>query len=208
MKARRGTTARRNPWLRLAALTLAAGLFLLGYYWGNRYKQPDIPQVQSAILLRPSLHLPDFQALDYRGADLDLTRLKRRWTLLLAGSLDNPGTAQGLAQLNRIHNRLAAHPDIQQGLHPLLLSSAPDRDTAERLEQTVLAYNPAMNAAAGNPEALAGLFSALGVAQAPDTEPALYLLDPEARALAVFTSNGDPATIARDLGAIMTATPP
>jgi cytochrome oxidase Cu insertion factor (SCO1/SenC/PrrC family) len=192
--------------LRLAALSLAAGLFVLGYFWGNRYKQPEPPEVQSAILLRPALHLPDFQALDYQGTELDLAALEGRWTLLLAGRLDDPGTARGLVHLTRVYNRLAAHPGIQRELRILLLSPEPEMDTAERLQDTVFSYNPEMNAAAGEPAALAGLFAALGVADSANDVPTLYLLDTQVQALAVFNGSDDPASIASDLRSIQEAT--
>ena len=199
---------RRNPWLRLAIFSLAASLFVLGYWWGNQYKKPDTPQVSSAILLRPALHLPDYQAIDYRGNDIGLASLEGHWALLLAGQLSDPGIRQGLVQLTRIYNRLAVHPAIQRDLKLLLLSPNPLVDTPERLRDTVHAYNPDLNAAAGRPEDLAGLFAALGVDDTTADDPALYLLDPQGRALAVFTTNDDPATIAEDLRAIQEAHPP
>ena len=199
---------RRNPWLRLAIFSLAASLFVLGYWWGNQYKKPETPEVQTAILLRPALHLPDFLARDYRGKDLNLAALEGRWTLLLSGRLDDSGTGRGLVHLTRIYNRLAAYPDAQRELLLLLLSSDPLNDTPERLRETIYAYNPQMNAAAGEPGALSGLFAALGVSDAATADPALYLLDPKARAVAVFTTSDDPATIADDLRAIQEANPP
>ncbi len=198
---------RRNPWLRLAFLSLAAVLFVFGYLWGNRYKQPEVPEVHSAILLRPALHLPDFQARDYRGAEVKLSTLHGRWTLLLAGQLDDPGTGRGLVHLTRVYNRLAARPDVQKDLRLLLLSPAPGRDGPDRLQDTVFSYNPDMDAATGEPEALAGLFAALGITAATDSDSTLYLLDPQGRAVAVFTNNDDPASIAEDLRAIQEATP-
>ncbi len=198
---------RRNPWLRLAIFSLAGGLFLLGYWWGNQYKTPGTTPLRSAVLLRPALHLPDFQARDHRGGELNLAALRGRWTLLLAGPLDGAGTQQALAQMTRIHNRLAEQPERQRDLRMLLLSPLPARDTPGRLRDAIRAYNPAMHAAAGEPAALAGLFGALGITDAASGTPSLYLLDAEARALAVFTASDDPATIAADLRAIQETTP-
>jgi len=198
--------ARRNPWLRLAVFSLAAGLFALGYWWGNRYKQPETPEVHNAILLRPALHLPDFRARDYRNTEVNLGTLRGRWTLLLAGRLDDPGTPRGLVHLTRIYNRLAAQPDLQRELRILLLSPTPGTDGPRRLQDTVFSYNPGMDAAAGDPGDLAGLFAALGVDESTDGDPALYLLDPETRVQAVFTIRDDPAGIAADLREIQQKT--
>ncbi len=198
---------RRNPWLRLAIFSLAASLFLVGYWWGNQYKQPETPRVDSAVLLRPTLHLPDFRATDHHGNDIGLTSFAGHWVLLLPARLAGPHTERGLTHLTRIYNRLAAYPKVQRKLKLVLLSPAPLADTRERLRDIVHAYNPNMDAAAGKPDDLAGLFAALGIDAAGNDNPALYLLDPQGRALAVFTTRDNPATIADDLRAIQEATP-
>jgi len=196
-----GRYARRSPWLRLAFLVLAVVLFAAGYYWGNQYKKPETAQVEAAILLRMAMPLPDFEALDHTGERISNTTLQANWGLLLIGALDTQDTRAGLALMNRVYNRLAAWPELQQALRPLLISPHADRDTPELLQQTVQAYNPGMLAASADSATLAGLQSALHA----ESRSNLYLLDPQVRIQAMFTLDTDPATIARDIVAIHAA---
>lgn len=203
---------RRSPWLRLGVFAAVAGLFLLSYYWGNQYRRPELSEVDTAILLRPPLPLPEFRATDFTGQVLGRDRLRGHWGLLLVGATDAPATRRGLAQLSRIHNRLGEYPELQEALRPLLISPDPKKDTLDRLRDTAHAYNPAMSAARGAETDLRELLAVLGVpSAAEDTDPhrpaALYLLDPEVRVLALFTADQDPAAVARDIRLILEAAP-
>lgn len=188
----------------------ATGLFLLGYYWGNLYQRPELSEVETAILLRPPLPLPEFHATDSSGRPLGIERLNGQWHLLLVGASDEPATRRGLAQLSRIHNRLGEHPAVQEALRPLLLSPDPERDTEERLLDTIQAYNPAMVAAHGTKTELQELLEALGIPSTteetgPQRPVALYLLDPQVRLAALFTADQHPAAVAHDLRLIVEA---
>ena len=196
---------RRSPWLRLALFSAAAGLFLLGYYWGNQYKRPDLSGVETAILLRPSLQLPPFNATDQFGQPLTQERLLEHWSLLLIGSTGSQTTRAGLSLITRIFNRLAVHPELQDALHPILLSPDPEQDGSDRLLDTVHVYNPTLTAATGPAQELSELMTTLGAqVDGPST---LYLIDPQGRAVALFTTSQDPAAVARDIQRIMGVTP-
>jgi len=199
----------RNPWLRLGLFAGAAALFVLGYYWGNQYKQPEQAEVESAVLLRPPLMLPEFQAEDADGGSFGRRELEGRWHLLLVAALDAPTTGDGLAQMNRIHNRLGEHPGLREAVRPLLISPDPERDSAERLQQTVGHYNPDLLTAAGTKTDLAELLAALGTdhGHARRQPATLYLLDPQVQVPALFTAEQEPAAVARDIREIIQATP-
>lgn len=198
------TRIRRSPWLRLLLFSAAIGLFVFGYYWGNQYQRPDLSGVETAILLRPPLQLPSFSVTDHTGLRLAQERLQDRWSLLLIGSTASPATHAGLSLMTRIHNRLAAHPELQNALQPVLLSPDSELDDADRLLDTLHAYNPALTAATGPKQALHTLMTILG-AQVAGPSP-LYLIDPRSRALAMFTVGQDPAAIAHDIRLILGAT--
>jgi len=196
--------SRRNPWLRLALFSAAVGLFLLGYYWGNQYKRPVPLEVETAILLRPPLQLPAFNAVDQTGQSLTRERLIGRWSLLLIGSTGSQETHAGLSLITRIYNRLAVRPNLQDALHPILLSPDPEQDSTDRLLDTIHAYNPLLTVAAGSEQDLSALLTTLGSqAEGPAT---LYLVDPRGRTVALFTAHQDPAAIARDIQLILDGT--
>ncbi len=201
MPPKAGRYARRSPWLRLAFLILAVVLFTAGYYWGNQYKKPETARVEAAILLRTAMPLPDFQAQDHTGGQFSQATLQASWGLLLIGALDTRDTQTGLMLMNRVHNRLAAWPELQQSLRPLLISPHAGSDTQELLQQTVQAYNPGMLAASTDADTLAELLSVLHTESGSN----LYLLDPQVRIQAMFTLDTDPATIARDIAAVHAA---
>jgi cytochrome oxidase Cu insertion factor (SCO1/SenC/PrrC family) len=204
-RPREKSQTRRSPWLRLALFSVASGLFLLGYYWGNQYQRPDLSGVETAILLRPPLLLPSFSATDQAGQPLALERLQDHWSLLLIGTTASTATHDGLTLMTRIHNRLAEYRKLQDALQPILLSPDPELDSADRLLDTIHAYNPALTAAAGAGQDLRALMAVLGV-QA-DNPSSLYLIDPQGSALALFTTDQDPAAVARDIRLILQATP-
>lgn len=189
----------------MVLFSAAMGLFLLGYDWGNQYQRPDLSGVDAAILLRPPLELPAFSATDQAGQPLGRERLQGRWSLLLIGSSDSPTTRGGLAQMSRIHNRLAGYPELQDTLQPVFLSPDPELDSADRLRETVYAYNPALTAGSAREDDLRALMTTLGAQS--DGPSSLYLIDPQGRAPALFTAAQDPAAIARDIRLILEVTP-
>jgi protein SCO1/2 len=185
----------RAAWVRLGLFTAAVGLFLGSYYWGNQYRRESPPEVSRAILLRPPVTLPAFTARDSNGHAFGPQRFAGHWSLLLLGPLDHPDTATGLALQTRVLNRLAATPELQRQLWPLLLSPAPD--TPAQLRRTAAAYNPALVTASGSPAGLQPLLTALGSqAGAP---PLLYLIDPRIQAVAVFPPDQPAAGVAADV---------
>jgi cytochrome oxidase Cu insertion factor (SCO1/SenC/PrrC family) len=191
----------RSPWVRLGLFSGALGLFLLGYYWGNQYKQREPPPMEAAILLRPALALPTFTARDADGQPLGPRRFEGHWSLLLVGALNHADTVRGLALQTRVLNRLAAKPELQRSLWPVLISPDPEHDGPQRLSDTVAAYNPNLVAASGPVEEMQPLYKRLG--SGPEAPPTLYLIDPQMRATALFTPRQDPATMARDLQRIL-----
>lgn len=199
MAKRLSQRGRRSPWLRLGLFSGALVLFLLGYYAGNRYQRQDLGNIQGAVLLRPPLDIPEFRALDVGGNALDSDRLRDRWSLLLAGPLQHPSTAQGLSQLSRIYNRLAQYPDLQKDLQLIVLTPDDGSLSTRELRDRVRAYNPRMIAAAGDTQALQPLWETLGLPSTEDATAALHLINPAVQVYAMFTGTQDPATIAHDI---------
>jgi hypothetical protein len=165
----------------------AAGLFLLGYYWGQRYRTPERLRTQAAVQLTPAIDLPEFRATDAAGLDFASARLRGHWSLLVV-----EGENQDSTNLpTRVYNRLADHPGLQQSLQLVRVRLTPPAPgPAER---------PPFTSVFGKRDELSALLQALGDGATATSAGSLFLLDPQARAVALFTPDRLPATIAADI---------
>jgi len=200
---------RDKPLLRLAMAAVAIGLFLVGYYWGNRHQRytSTLPVIEG-ILIRPARPLPDFILLDTAGQPFTAGRLAGHWTLL---SFGNPSQAFGQSAITRmieIFNRLANAPNLREQLLLVLVILRPDGPTlALDFEHS----SPVLTLLSGTTDELQRLRMALGMPlQAPSLTPDLaipcYLIDPSGRLLALFPDAQTPASIASDLVQVFSTT--
>jgi hypothetical protein len=190
---------RRSLLVRLIMIAAAAGLFAVGYQWGNRFQHRGGPPAIAGILVTPPIDLSDFSLRDPDGRPVTRERLAKGWTLLTYGDLTR---AQGHLAVNRlldVYNRLADHPELRAALHLVLVQTS----DAPNLARDFNRLSPALIVAGGEPAELANLADALGGAPEPtpgdDAGAALYLIAPGARLVALFTPGQGPATMAADL---------
>ena len=193
---------RRSLPVRLVMIAAAAGLFVVGYQWGNRYQHRGGPPVIAGVLVSPPIDLSDFALRDPDGRPVTRDRLGQDWTLLTYGDLTQ---AQGHLAVNRlleVRNRLADSPELQAGLRLVLVQTS----EAPNLARDFSRLTPSLIIAGGEAEELAELADALGGAPTPipgdDTGSALFLIAPGARLVALFTPGQGPATVASDLQAL------
>ncbi len=193
---------RRSLPVRLVMIAAAAGLFVVGYQWGNRYQHRGGPPAIAGVLVSPPIDLSDFALRDPDGRPVTRDRLGQGWTLLTYGDLTQ---AQGHLSVNRlleVRNRLADSPELQAGLRLVLVQTS----EAPNLARDFNRLTPSLIVAGGEAEELAKLADALGGAPAPtpgdDAGSALFLIAPGARLVALFTPGQGPATIASDLTAL------
>jgi len=193
---------RRSLPVRLVMIAAAAGLFVVGYQWGNRFQHRGGPPTIAGVLVSPPVALSDFALQDPEGRPVSRDRLSQGWTLLTYGDLTQ---AQGHLAVNRlleVYNRLADHPALRAGLRLVLVQT---RD-APNLARDFDRLNPSLTIAGGGAEELDRLAEALGGAPPPlpgDAEgPTLFLIAPGAHLVALFTPVQGPATIATDLAAL------
>jgi hypothetical protein len=103
-----------------------------------------------------------------------------------------------------VYNRLADRSQLQDTLRLLLVTA----DAAPKLARDFERLSPAIHVLSGERAAAADLAAALGAEPdaalaGHDTEPpALFLLDPDARLVAIFPSAEAPANIADDVAAL------
>ena len=179
----------------------AVGLFLIAYQWGNQYQLAGAgPPSIGGVLIRPPQPLP---ALDLSGPRGGLTGddLLEHWTLIALASPAGAGGHRAVAKLIEVANRLVAEPDLRERLRLLLISA----DDAPRLARDFERLTPELSVLTGGPQMLERLRAALGAgpAQADAEEPpALYLIDPKVRLVALFPGAQAPAGIAADIVAL------
>lgn len=193
---------RRSLPVRLVMIAAAAGLFVVGYQWGNRYQHRGGPPAIAGVRVAPPIDLSDFALHDPEGRPVTRDRLRQGWTLLTYGDLTQ---AQGHLAVNRlleVYNRLADRPELRAGLR-LVLVQASD---APNLARDFNRLSPALVVAGGEAEELNRLADALGGAPPPTpgdaAGPALFLIAPGARLVALFTPGQDPATVVTDLATL------
>ncbi|HEY8509588.1 MAG TPA: SCO family protein [Steroidobacteraceae bacterium] len=192
----------RSSWLTwgLAAAVAALGGFLLA-------RQLDRPafELASGTWFPEPKPVSEFSLVDHTGKPFTVQELRGQPTLVFFGFTHCPDVCPTtLAQLAKI-KQAAGIADLRV----LLLSVDPERDTPEALSQYVHAFDPQFVGATGKPEEIEKMARRFGVAMAKvplpggsytmDHSAAIFLLDDQARIVAVFTPPFDTAKFAADL---------
>ena len=200
----------------LLAAVVGAGI-LAGAAVAHQFLRPRSPQeaeLERATQYRAPRHLPDFALVDQDGAPFLPARLQGRWTFLFFGFVNCPDICPTtLATLAEARRALA---DLPAGERPgvTLVSVDPGRDTPAVLGRYVTHFDPAFQGVTGTPGELEALARDLGVAvfvgspdddgnYAVDHSAAVFLVDPGARVVALFSTPHDAAVIARDFRRIV-----
>lgn len=198
----------------LAACLAAA---LAGAYLARSWlaRSGAAPVTEAAAVYAAPRPLPDFELLAHDGSRFDRARLLGRYTLVFFGFTNCPDLCPTtLAELARAERLLA---DLPAARRPavVMVSVDPGRDTPAVLGRYVPHFDPAFVGATGPDAAIAALAAALGAAYqkgaevdgsyAVDHTAAVFLIDPEARLLAVFPAPHAAGTIAADYRRILAA---
>ncbi|HUL18249.1 MAG TPA: SCO family protein [Steroidobacteraceae bacterium] len=194
-----------SRWFLIAAALCAA---FAGFYLARQLDRPA-PQLASGTWFPAARAVPDFSLLDSAGRAFTPGDLKGTPTLVFFGFTHCPDvcptTLVKLAQLRR-------QAPLAAGLRVVFVSVDPQRDTPSVLEQYVHAFDPQFIGLTGEPAAIAQLARGFGVAvnrvELPggdytmDHSAVLFLLDADARLVALFTPPFDVAALAKDLHAV------
>ena len=182
---------------RLVILFLALLTFGLAYYAGNRHKASDMPAI-TGILLQPPSAIPEFSLRDQQGEPFSTRRLHGQWSLIV---LDPVAGIRSPAfhRLIQVHNRLAV-AQLQQ--HQTRFIYLP-RESSEAMAGAVAQIGGGLHVLSGETAEIEALFRQFGVETFRDGFT-LYLVDPQARMLALFTDAQDAASIAGDLHTLIT----
>jgi protein SCO1/2 len=189
-------------WGVLAALAAIAG------FWVAHRSDSSIPQLTSGTWLPQPRPIEGFTLTDEAGKPFTLQDLKGRPTLVFFGFTHCPDVCPTtLARLAQI-KKAAAIPDLRV----LLVSVDPARDKPELLREYVHAFDPAFKAVTGEQAEIDRIAREFSVAVARvelpggdytmDHSAVVFLLDHQARRVALFTPPFEIAPVAADLRSV------
>lgn len=193
---------RRGILARLLLATAAAGVFTLAYQWGGQYQRPQQQPAIAGARIDPAQALPAAVAGQLAGLDAaSAAPAGRAWLLL---GLDEPASAAATPtayRLIEVYNRLADRPERRAALALVLVSGPMPSEAARRFGQ----IGPAFQLIETDRADAASWHSALGVTAAgdPTSPPTLFLIDPQARLIALFPARQSASAIADDLTALV-----
>ncbi len=213
-----------TAWLRAGGAAVALAAALAGLWFGMQWfgrpgPAPAAPQLQAGTALPQPKPLKPFTLTDQDGGTLTNTGLHGHWTFAAIGYTTCPDVCpMTMATFKALSGRIAA----AGGPVPqfLLVSVDPGRDTPERLAQYVRHFDPSFQGATGADAALAGVARDLGALFARVEDPgsalgytldhsaSIYLIDPQGRLAALFSTPHDPAAMARDFAVLAGAGSP
>lgn len=198
---------------RRSALGVGASLLLLLGVWANKtLLAPNLPVLESGVLLPVSRQIQAFSLISDTGP-FTPADLLGHWTLVFAGFTHCPEVCPTtLAQIKTAKAMLG--PRETEHLTVLFLSLDPQRDTPEHLARYTRHFDPGFRSATGTSAQIEALAANLGLVFLKQTGPEnrepvidhsaqLVLIDPEGRLAGYLMPPFTAATLAADLRGIL-----
>lgn len=197
--------------LLIVIAALAAGL---GLWFGNRWFNPEQPQLKAALLYPQPRAVPDFELQRASGGTLTLADWKGRWNLVFIGFTHCPDVCPtALAILKQAWTRWQQEgraKDVQVNF----ISVDPTRDTPDVLKTYVAFFSPDFVAATGSDEQLEKLSTSLGMVYARheldggdysvDHSANILIIDPQGRLAGMFRpGNYDADSLVADIDTLI-----
>jgi len=198
----------KRYWILVAAIALAAAV--AGMYLARALDQPAVPQLESGTALPVPDPLAPFDVLDTAGAPVSPAQLRGHPTLVFFGFTYCPDVCPTtLALLASVQKQVMAADKELAGLKVALISVDPERDTPEQLGKYISSFGGDFIGLTGSPPEIVKAQKSFGVAASRvdlagggytmDHSATVFLLDAQARKVAVFTPPLRAAALARDL---------
>jgi protein SCO1/2 len=204
-------------YLKIAALVLVALVAALAGMWLARLQAPPAPPqsepqalaLEHATVFPAPRALPAFELIDEHSSPYGPERLTGRWNFVFFGFTHCPDVCPTtLATLAAARRELASMPAEQQP-EVVLISVDPGRDTPARLAEYVAFFDPSFTGVTGSPDEIRRLSEALGVAviigpadaqgnYTVDHSATLFLVSPEGKVVAIFSTPHSPDGISHD----------
>ena len=190
-------------WISVAAIAVAAAI--AGVYVARMVSQPAVPSLESGTSFPRPRPLADFALVDTQGAPTPTAALRGHPTLAFFGFTHCPDVCPTtLALLASVQKQVA-----QPGLKVALISVDPERDTPEQLGRYIASFGGDLIGLTGSPPEIVKAQKSFGVASSRvelagggytmDHSATVFVLDAQARRVAVFTPPLRSEALMRDL---------
>lgn len=195
----------RRSWLVWGVLAVVAAI---AGFWVAQQSASSVPQLTSGTWLPQPRLLESLSLTDESGQPFTLRELQGRPTLVFFGFTHCPDVCPTtLAKLAQIRKSTGI-----ENLRVLLITVDPQRDTPEQLARYVHAFDPDFKGATGAPEEIERVAREFGVPIARvelpggdytvDHSGVVFLLDDQARRVAIFTPPIEIEPIATDIRSV------
>ncbi len=193
----------KRYWILVAAIALAAAV--AGMFLARSLNQPAVVQLESGTALPIPGVLEPFDLIDTTGASVTPAQLQGHPTLVFFGFTYCPDVCP---------TTLALLADVQKkaqlpGLKVALISVDPERDTPEQMGKYISSFGGDLIGLTGTAPEIVKAQRSFGVAAnrvelagggyTMDHSSTVFLLDSQARKVAVFTPPLRSAAVTRDL---------
>lgn len=179
-----------------------AGLAALGAGLGSYFAQQSTPRadIPQGLLWPNPKAFPEVTLYDHNGDDFTAADLQGHWSLVFFGFTHCPDICpMTLHTLDSLQARLTEQGIDPARLQVVFISVDPQRDTPERLAEYVHYFNPDFVGASGDKAAIKRLTRSIGAVYyigptetdgtyQVDHSASVFLFDPQARLVSVFTT--------------------
>jgi protein SCO1/2 len=195
-------------WISVGAIAVVAAL--AGVYVARMLGQPVVPSLESGTSLPQARVLPEFDLVDTRGAAVSPAALRGHPTLVFFGFTHCPDVCPTtLALLASVQKQAVQQDAGMAGLKVALISVDPERDTPQQLGSYIASFRGDFIGLTGSASEIVKATRGFGVAAARvdlgggnytmDHSAAVFVLDSQARIVALFTPPLSAAALTRDL---------
>ncbi len=195
-------------WISVGAIAVVAAF--AGVYVARMLNQPAVPSLESGTSLPQARVLREFNLVDTQGKPASPAALRGHPTLVFFGFTHCPDVCPTtLALLANVQKQVAQQDPALSGIKVALISVDPERDTPEQLGSYIASFRGDLIGLTGSASEIVKATSAFGVAAARvdlgggnytmDHSAAVFVLDSQARIVAVFTPPLSAAALGRDL---------
>jgi protein SCO1 len=195
-------------WISVGAVAVVAAL--AGVYVARMLSLPAVPALESGTSLPQGRVLSEFSLVDTKGSATSPATLRGHPTLVFFGFTHCPDVCPTtLALLASVQKQAAQQDERMAGLKVALISVDPERDTPEALGRYISSFGGDLIGLTGSTSEIVKASRGFGVASARvdlgggnytmDHSATVFVLDSQARIVAVFTPPLSAAALTRDL---------
>ena len=187
---------------------------LAGVYVARMVTMPAVPSLEAGTSLPQPRSLAPFDLVDTRNAPVSPAALRGHPSLVFFGFTHCPDVCPTtLALLTSVQKQVVLQNQGLARLKIVLISVDPERDTPEQLGKYIGSFGGDLIGLTGSPPEIVKATSSFGVAAARvelaggnytmDHSATVFVLDSQARIVAVFTPPLSAASMTRDIARLV-----